>query len=518
MAAVLLLAIGLSVLFSGCKKFLDTERQGEYGAENYPYPAGSGAYDQFVFGAYNELRAYNLHSQFFITASFRSDDADKGSSTTDGGANALQFDNFPVLPSNSWVNNFWLGHYSLINACNFAIKQIRTNTSINASDDIKNQSLAEVRFMRAYAYFNLVRYFGRVPKIDTVFENIAAQNNVPQSTPAQLYPFIEEDLTFAAANLPLRWDPVKFPGRLTSGAANGLLAKVYLTQQKWAAAMASASAVINSGVYNLSTNYKDIFGEDGENSPESIFEVQATSSVQVTTGFGVQFAPIQGVRGQGDWNLGWGWNTPSTNLESAYEPNDPRRARTFLYLSYRGVGGAPDTLNQSVYGEVMPFWSGNPTSGSLPNRAYNHKVHTNPARRRAYNSNGGWWMNIRLLRYADVVLMYAEAANELGMTPDALQKLEWVRERARRGAPAGTLPMITTTNQATLRDIIRHERRIELAMEHDRFFDIVRWGISGQVMQAAGKANFNANRDNLLPIPQSQIDISAGVLTQNPGY
>ena len=128
----------------------------------------------------------------------------------------------------------------------------------------------------------------------------------------------------------------------------------------------------------------------------------------------------------------------------------------------------------------------------------------------------GWWMNVRLLRYADVVLMYAEAANETGNTTEALDKLELVRARARAGNNA-ILPKVTTTNQALLRDAIRQERRVELAMEHDRFFDLVRWGIAGQVLQAAGK-NFVEPKHNLLPIPQAQIDLSKGVLTQNFGY
>jgi hypothetical protein len=513
-----LLSLGM-LSVTGCKKFLETERQGAYEPEDYPYPGGSGPYDQFIFSAYNELRAYNLHSQFFIAAtSFRSDDADKGSSTGDGGANAIEFDNFPVSTGNGYLNGLWLGHYSLINACNTTIKEVNTNELIVASDEIKKQTIAEARFLRGYAYFNMVRLFGRVPLIDTLFSDPAAQNNVPQSTQAQIYQFVEDDLTYAAANLPLTWDQKTFPGRVTQGSANGLLAKVFLTQKKWAQAMAAANTVITSGVYNLNTNYERIFGEEGENSPESVFEVQATATATVPTSLGVQYAQIMGVRGANNWNLGWGWNTPSEDLEKAYEPNDPRRARTFLYLSRNGLNGESDTLFQTVYGEITPFWSRNPNSGQLPNKYYNHKVYTRPERRASVGSNSGYWMNIRLLRYADVVLMYAEAASELGNTAEALQKLEWVRARARRGAPTGTLPEITTTDPDELREAIRHERRVELAMEHDRFFDLVRWGIAQEVLQAVGKTAFNQARDVLLPIPQTQIDLSNGLLTQNPGY
>ncbi len=351
----------------------------------------------------------------------------------------------------------------------------------------------------------LVRFFGRVPLIDSLFTDPAAQNNVAQSTAAQIYAFIESDLTFAAANLPLTWD-AKFVGRATRGAANGLLAKVYLTQQKWAPAMTAANAVITSAQYDLSTPYDKIFREEGENSKESVFEVQATASPNIQTANGVQYAQIMGVRGAGVWDLGWGWNTPTTFLEAAYETGDPRKNRTILYTS------TPTTTYQTIYGENLPT--------GLPNPRYNNKVYTNPAMRASIGNRFGYWMNIRLLRYADVVLMYAEAANEVGGAANitaALSALNSVRARARAGN-SGVLPNVTTTDQALLRIAIRQERRIELAMEHDRFFDIVRWGISQDALHAAGKTNFNQNRDVVLPIPQTQIDLSAGRLTQNPLY
>jgi starch-binding outer membrane protein, SusD/RagB family len=502
-AQLAIVAAVLLVSATGCKKFLDTDRQGGYDAENYPYPGGSGPYDQFIFGAYNELRSFNVHSQSFITAtSIRSDDADKGSTPADGGANAITMDNFPVLPSNGFTNTLWVGYYALINRCNSTLKEISTNTNIVAPEDIKVQTAAEARFIRAYGYFMLVRFFGKVPKIDTLFSDPALQNNVPQSSVAEIYSFIESDLTFAAANLPASWDP-RFVGRATRGAANGLLAKVYLTQQKWAQAQAAANAVITSGQYDLSTPYDKIFREDGENSKESVFEVQATASAAIQTANGVQYAQIQGIRGAGAWDMGWGWNTPSTFLEAAYEAGDPRKNRTILYTS------TPTQTYKTIYGEDLPV--------GLPNPRYNNKVYTNPAMRASIGHRFGYWMNVRILRYADVVLMYAEAANEQGNTTEALEKLEMVRARARAGNNA-ILPKVTTTDQAQLRDSIRHERRIELAMEHDRFFDLVRWGKAQEALHAAGKTNFSDTRDVLLPVPQTQIDLSAGVLKQNPGY
>ena len=141
-----------------------------------------------------------MHSQSFITAtSIRSDDADKGSTPADGGSNALTMDNFPVLPDNGFANTLWLGYFSLVSKANIAIDQVRNNKDIVSSDEIKAQSEGEARFLRAYAYFMLVRLYGRVPLIDSVLTNAASQSNIPQSSAAQVYAFIEQDLQYAAA-------------------------------------------------------------------------------------------------------------------------------------------------------------------------------------------------------------------------------------------------------------------------------------------------------------------------------
>ena len=164
--------------------------------------------------------------------------------------------------------------------------------------------------------------------------------------------------------------------------------------------MAAANMVISLGQHDLSTPYDRIFREEGENSKESIFEVQATASAAIPTANGVQYAQIMGVRGAGVWDLGWGWNTPSTFLEAAYEPNDPRKNRTILFTT------TPTTTYQTIYGENLPV--------GLPNPRYNNKVYSNPSMRSSIGNRFSYWMNIRILRYADVLLMYAEAANELG--------------------------------------------------------------------------------------------------------
>ncbi len=492
----------IMAIFTSCKKdFLDRNLQGQYTIDTYPYPQGSGPFDQFVFGAYAALRQDGCTGFPFIgTVSIRSDDADKGSVPSDSPPQN-EMDKFPVLPTNYLTNSLWVDHFNVIARANDAIKRVKADSTAS-NQPFRAQAEGEARFLRAYSYFMLVRSFGAVPKIDTA---TSVPKNLPRTPVSEIYSFIETDLQFASANLPSSY-PVTFQGRLTSGAANGMLAKVYLTRQNWAMAMASANAVINSGIYDLSQNFTDIFKETGENGKESLFEVQAiaTPTEQANRNYGVSYARDQGVRGGfgSPFNFGFGFNVPNTNLEGAFEANDPRKERTFLRQG-----------ESTYYGETLP--------AALPNPAYNEKVYTNPAVRQQVGNLGGWWMNVRILRYADVLLMYAEAANEIGGASniaDAVVKLNMVRARARRGAPAGTLPDIASTDQATVRAAIRQERRVELAMEQDRFFDLVRWGIAGPTLNAAGRPNFNPARDQLLPVPQTQIDISAGVLTQNPNY
>ena len=497
------LILMISITLGACQKnFLDRQTQGDYNQDNYPYPGGAGPYDQFINAAYATLRSYDVTTFPFIGAtSIRGDDADKGSTPADG-ATKLEMDNFTLTPANGLVSGLWNGHINLVSNCNFVLDRVKNDPNPNTPENLKIDAQAQARFLRGYANFMLVRLFGGVPILDTITTGTAGAANVPRSTPSQVYAFIEADLQFAAANLsPKSAYSPQFIGRITSGAAHGLLAKVYLTQGKWAQAKAEADIVMKSGEYDLSVNYNTIFEETGENSRESLFEVQATSTAAVPTNFGSQYSQVQGVRGTGDWNLGWGFNVPSPALDAAFEPNDPRKTRSILYS-----GGT------SLYGEAVP--------AGLPNPRYNNKVSSPRAKQNLINSRSAWWNNVRLLRYADVVLMFAEASNEIGgtqNTTEALAALNSIRERARRGAPAGTLPNIVTTDQSVLRDAIRQERRVELAMEHDRFFDLVRWGTVATVMQNAGKA-FVPGKHELLPIPQTQIDLSRGILTQNPGY
>ncbi|HTJ10714.1 MAG TPA: RagB/SusD family nutrient uptake outer membrane protein [Dinghuibacter sp.] len=501
---VSLVAGAATVSLTGCSKnFLNRQPLGQYTNQNYPYPSGGGPYDQYVFAAYASLRNDGNGNvavsdfNYLGATSIRADDDDKGSTATDS-PDQIAMDGFPVTPTNGLINDLWNGYYASISKCNTVLQVVGQDSS-GTAQSVKTLAQAEARFIRAYDYFMLVRLWGSVPLIDTLSSNIS-QSNVAQSTSTQIYAFIESDLQFAAANLPASW-PSKYIGRVTTGSANGMLSKVYLYEQKWQLAMTTAQLVINSGVYNLNTPYNVIFTEAGENSSEAVFEIQAyaDASNPENLAYGCGYANRQGVRGAGVFNLGWGFNVPAPGLVTAYETGDPRADATLLYC--------PSTA-PTQYGEVFPV---------EPNPIYNMKEYTNPQIRAEVGDMFGWWMDIRVQRYADVVLIDAEAANELGQTTEALAKLEMVRARARAGNSA-ILPMVTTTDQTQLRLAIQHERRIEFAMEAERFFDCVRWGINQAAESAAGKSAYLDARDKLLPIPQTQLDLSKGVLKQNPLY
>ncbi len=489
LAAMALVSV---MLLAGCTDFLDREPQGRYTEKDIP----AGSFDSQVFGVYAKMRAFGVSALPYIAIhNFRSDDAVKGSSVTDGVQQENIYDKFQYVKDEWLMNTYWSDHYALVNAANAVIADI---DSVGATDDATQINLAEAKFMRAYAYFNLVRTYGEVPKIDFKVTN-AAQANVPKSPTAAIFTLIDSDLQAASAALPATWGS-QYKGRLTKGAAQALQAKTFMWRKNWASALASAKQVINSGSYSLVQDYSSIFREAGENNPESIFEIQAYYDIS-QTGLGIQYAQVQGIRGSGTFDLGWGWNTPTDSLANAFEKGDPRKDATLLYS---GQVNAP-------FNENIP-----PATASVPRPYWNKKIYTNPADRAAKNSRFGQWMDMRVIRYADVLLWAAEAANELGgdqNTTDALGWLEMVRGRARAGN-AAVLPKIAATDQAKLREIIRHERRVELGMENERFFDLVRWGIADEVLRPLGYQS----RNRYLPIPQGEIDKSKGVLVQNSEY
>jgi hypothetical protein len=496
----LLLAVPSMLMISSCEDFLDKK----------PLSAtlddlNQGSLEGQVYGLYSFVRtSWGFSSLSWIAMhSIRADEAEKGSDQSDGAEYVAIFDNFTYAKDLWAANTYWDDHYTLINQANTAIQ---IADSLKQTDATSLSNVGEARFFRAMSYFDLVRTYGEVPKIDFRVYN-AAQAIKPKAPVEEIYKLIDEDLTFAAANLPTAWG-AQYPGRITSGAAKTLLAKAYLFRKNWTKAHALSKEVVNSGTYSLYDSYFGIFKESGENSSESIFEIQAYVSADGVVNEGCQYATTQGVRQStaSGWNLGWGWNTPTEALVSAYEEGDPRKNATILFA------GQSDDPSSGGYGRTLPRSTFDTPPGILFRKYYNKKVYADPARQAQANMRDqAPWINKRVLRYADVVLMVAESANELGNTGEAIEYLEMVRARARKGASSpNALPKITTN----LRDAIKHERQVEFGMEGERFFDLVRWGDAIRVLGPLGYTHKN----RYYPIPQPTIDKSNGVLIQNPEY
>ena len=502
-----LAAFVMAILITSCsKKFLDVDPQGqttEVLALSDPDAANKlvgGVYNTLYYGGFDKTTVGFLWA---IANDVASDDADKGSTPGDFSP-AGDIDNFTHNSGNFIFNNIWSGYFSAIVSANKAI-DVLNKGSLDAT--VKNRLLGEARFLRGLYYFNLVRFFGGVPKITTA--PLASEGNSDalqtRASAADIYTQIIEDLQFAADNLPLKGDAATQTGRANKGAAQSYLAKVYLYQKNWQKAFDLSLAVINSGKYSLVPDYSLIFrekpvnGVGGNNNSESVFEVQ-TGLNAAENAVSPLFSNGQGPRGRGGWNdLGFGLNDPSADLAGSYEAGDTRRGATIIFVNPTVAGNSPGTV----------LWDGFriPTKDSVENDRYSYKAyHSSIAEsQQVSNNKDSKPKNIRLMRYAEVLLIYAEAAAMLNNTGEATAKLNMVRSRAMLPASTGT--------QAN----IWKERRSELAMEQDRFFDLVRQGRAGTVLRALGKA-FTDGKNEVFPIPQAQIDLSNKRLIQNPGY
>ena len=480
-ALVLLAGAMLGV---SCKKdFLDVDPQGQQPSQQFFQTQEDAT--KAVNAMYANLREWRQVAFAAIAIeSMGSDDAEKGSTPGDA-AFFNNFDNFTHTATEGQLNDFWTGQYQQINLTNQVLDNI---PAIQMDESLKSRYLAEAKFLRAYAYFRLVRAFGGVP-LRLQLPKDPSEYNIPRNSAEEVYAAIEKDLTEAAAVLPASYGPADL-GRATKGAALALHAKVSMYQKKWQQVFDLTNQVTALG-YTLFPDYEKLFRIQNENNTESVFEIQAATLTAIDGASNSQYSQVQGVRGV--TGGGWGFNVPTEDLANAYEAGDPRRDATIIFR-----------------GETTPQGDAIPATGDNPR--YNQKSYvpfTTP-----FRQNEGEEQNIRVIRYADVLLMNAEAANELGNTAQALASLEQVRARA-RGGNAAILPRVTTTDQAALRQAIWRERRVELAMEFDRFFDVVR---QGRGVEVFGPKGFKAGKNELMPIPQTELDLSAGVLTQNPGY
>lgn len=438
-----------------------------------------------VNSIYANLRTWgNTAFPAIAVESIGGDDAEKGSSAND--ASYLNgFDNFTVTSTEGQLQGFWEAQYQNINLCNQVLDNI---PAISMDAALKTRYLAEAKFVRAYSYFRLVRAFGDVPLRLNVPKD-ASEFNIPRTPKAQVYAAIEKDLDDAATALPQTYPAVDL-GRATKGAALALHAKVAMYLGKWDSVLSLTNTVMGMG-YDLFPNYEQNFRLNNENNIESIFEIQCEINQTIAGSATSQYSQVQGVRGT---KGGWGFNVPTATLAAAYETGDVRRDATIIFR-----------------GETTPQGDAIPATGDNP--MYNQKSYV-PFNLIISGFNEGAQQNVRVIRFADVLLMNAEAANEQGNATLAKTSLNKVRARA-RGGVAGVLPDVTSTDKDAIRQAIWKERQVELAMEYDRYFDVIRQGRGTAVFGAKG---WKAGKNEVWPIPLTEIDKSAGKLTQNPNY
>ena len=475
-----------TALFSAsCKKsFLDVDPQGQQQATQFWQTQEDAT--KAVNAIYANLRTWeNVAFPALAIESTASDEADKGSTPTDAAFFNL-YDTFTVTSTEGSLQSFWTGQYQNINLCNQVLDNI---PAITMDAALKARYIAEAKFVRAYSYFRLVRAYGDVPLRVNVPKD-ATEYNIPRTDKATVYAQIEQDLTEAAAALPPSYGAADL-GRATKGAALGMHAKVAMYQKKWGDVLTLTNEVMGLG-YDLFPDFEKGFRTTNENNIESVFEIQAELVQGNADASNSQYSQVQGVAGVPAG--GWGFNTPSAVLADAFEPGDPRRDATIIFK-----------------GETTPEGDFIPTT--VPNERYNQKSYV-PFSLYVSGFNQGAQQNIRVLRFADILLMNAEAANEQGNPGQARTSLNRVRARA-RGTNASILPDVTTSDQAALRTAIYKERQVELAMESDRYFDVIR---QGRALEVFGPKGWKANKNEVWPVPQNEIDLSGGLLTQNPGY
>jgi starch-binding outer membrane protein, SusD/RagB family len=488
----LLMTAAMITSLGGCKKFLTKEPQGLLTAADFPVSASDALLA--TNATYESMREWFYHSGGYPILDIMSDDARKGSNPSDQASTVGPYDYFGISPTQDGLDRWWNALYVGVRRANVVIEKV---PPISMDTGLRNRYIAEAKFIRALLYFDFVRAWGGVPLITTTSPPL----QVPRASVQDVYNLIISDLEYAISHLPLKSQySLTDDGRATKGAAEGLLAKVYLFRNDFQNARKFALDVINSGQYSLEPVFTNANGVDGNNGVESVFEIGALS-VESTASGGDQYGNTQGVRGSP--NKGWGFNRPTVDLRNSFEPGDPRYKGTVINLGdtidgiyIAGDGDTPD-VTKDANGNIIEI------------ECYNRKVWV-PGNSTPPN----WGHHRRLLRYSDILLMAAEALNENGNPSQALIYVNMVRARARQGNNS-ILHDFTTTDQARLRDSIFNERRHELAMEGQRFWDLVR---TGRAPALLGPLGFVTGKNEVLPIPQSEIDISKGSLTQNPNY
>ena len=477
-----------------CKNFLEQPVLGQYDAAGF-FTNDTNA-RQAVNACYVPLSFRDPASNvIWVLADVSSDDAEKGSNPGDQ-ADFETVQSFNITPINAAVEAQWRRDYDGVFRCNAVVDGLpATNTNVSAT--VLNQSVGEAKFLRAWYYFQLTTLYGDIPlhlKVETPEE---LQSPVVKQ--AQIFAQVEADCQDAAKQLPDSWSGADV-GRATKGAALALLAKTYLYEQKWPEA-AQTAQLVTAQAYSLVPVYADNFRLATETNSEVIFAALHVSNLSPSQGNALNqwFAP----RPQN----GYGFYNPTQRLVDSYE---------------KSAAGVPDPRLDYTIARTGHDYFGVTYDSTWSNTGYLSKKHIQPLSEVPTSIKGDGGLNFQAIRYAEVLLIEAEALNESGQSAAALAPLNQVRKRARESylydtalggtaagggtVPDGLLPDITTTDQNALRDLIRQERHVELATEFQRFFDIIRYGEAYATQTLGYKANFNYAKNKFFPIPQSERD------------
>lgn len=578
--------INFKILFIGClaficmlyackKNFLEKAALGTLDENTLANKAGV---EGLLIGAYAQLNGFSgAGGGFYSTPSnwvfggVASDDAYKGSDAGDQSNESNPIENYTVTPSNTPVSQKWTAVYDGIVRCNDVIRIMAKAKDISAAE--QKNILGQARFLRGLYHFEVKKVFNKVPYVDEKISYAQGNYNVPNDK--DIWPDIAADFKFAADNLPPKQAEI---GRANSWAAKAYLAKTYIFQKKYTEAKAVLDDVIANGTnakgvkYALVPRFADNFNAETENNSESVFQVQYSvndgSSGASNSAWGdVLNFPYN--NGSNDMPGGCcGFYQPTQNLVNAYRVDAAGLPlfTTFNAVDVKNDQGlkstdpfVPETapldprLDWTVGRRGIPYLDWGPHPGQKWIRDQSNGGPYSPIKNVYYKSqekkltDASFWTkgvvasNYSLIRYADVLLWAAEAEVEAGSLDKAKDLVNMVRARAAN--TAGWVPGSPATYQIGLypafpskdygRTAVQFERRLELAMEGHRFFDLVRWGIAASVLNTyiakeknlrtyLQNANFVAGKSEYFPIPQGQIDQSAidgkPTLVQNPGY
>ena len=514
------LVLTVLIFVSGCENFLSEEPLDQRVEENF-YKTEQDAQEALV--AIYDVLQWNTVNGFHVPemlSDIASDDAYAGGSSRNDAPNIIEVDKHNIRTTNGEVHGLWRKYYTGIYRANKFLQQIE---NIDADSSFKSRTIAEAKFLRAYYYFDLVRFFENVPLITSPLDN-PDEYSQPQATPSDVYNQIGKDLVEAIPDLP-ESVATNQQGRITKWAGQALLGRVFLFYEgvygenlpsgeqtiDRTLALQTVENVINNSGHGLLNNYEDLFSPSSEFSVESVFEITYSDSRPwwdwgyIQGGEGYIAAQMQGPRveqpTEEDYQRGWSFSPVTQELIDAFDPADPRLEATVLFEGELNSG-----LNL-----------GYQHTGNFTQKYTTHKAYTPSDGQLELN----WGNNYRVIRYADVLLMAAELHVKDGNPEAARPYLDAVRNRVQ-------IPLV----EPTLENIF-NERRLELALEGQRYWDLLRRGqevaASYINMPAETKPNYvgddqdfevqyRSSTNGFFPVPQSEIDISNGNLKQNNGY